>query len=46
MKMEILIETKPSFTEVWHKGHVTFDDKDYDFWLVDPHFLGSKMYIP
>ena len=34
--LDITIKTKPSFTEVWYEGSVTFKGKEYKFWLIDP----------
>jgi hypothetical protein len=30
------INRAPSFTEVWHEGFVSMDDKKYMFWIVNP----------
>lgn len=35
-KLELRINAKPSFTEVWYEGSVTFEGKEYKFWLIDP----------
>jgi len=32
----VSINRKPSFTEIWHEGSVTYDGKDYMFWLINP----------
>jgi hypothetical protein len=32
----VSINRKPSFTEVWYEGSVTYDGKDYMFWLINP----------
>jgi len=34
--MKIAIDARPSFTEVWTKGSVFYEDKEYEFWLIDP----------
>jgi hypothetical protein len=32
----VSINRKPSFTEIWYEGTVTYDGKDYMFWLINP----------
>jgi hypothetical protein len=32
----VSINKKPSFTEIWYEGTVTYDGKDYMFWLINP----------
>jgi hypothetical protein len=32
----VSINRKPSFTEIWYEGTVTYDSKDYMFWLINP----------
>lgn len=34
--MKVSINRKPSFTEVWYEGSVTFQNKEYSFWLINP----------
>ena len=35
-EIELTINNKPSFTEVWYEGKVVFKGKEYKFWLIDP----------
>lgn len=35
-EMELKLNAKPSFTEVWYEGSIVFNDKEHKFWLVDP----------
>ena len=30
------VSTKPSFTEVWYEGYVEYNEKKFQFWLIDP----------
>jgi hypothetical protein len=30
------VSTKPAFTEVWYEGYVEYDEKKFQFWLIDP----------
>lgn len=30
------ITRTPAFTEIWHEGSVTMNDKKYMFWLINP----------
>ncbi len=32
----VSINRQPSFTEIWYEGTVTYDGKDYMFWLINP----------
>jgi hypothetical protein len=32
----VSINRKPAFTEIWHEGSVTMNDKKYMFWLINP----------
>lgn len=34
--MTVSINRQPSFTEIWHEGSVTFENKEYSFWLINP----------
>jgi hypothetical protein len=34
--MMVKINRQPSFTEIWYEGTVTYDNKDYNFWLINP----------
>lgn len=38
----VLINRKPSFTEIWHEGSVEFDGKTYMFWLINPTGLDEQ----
>lgn len=38
----ISINKEPSFTEVWHEGHIEYNGEIHQFWLIypegrDPH---------
>lgn len=35
-KIELSINTKPSFTEIWYEGHVTYNGVEHKFWLIHP----------
>jgi hypothetical protein len=35
-QLTVSINRKPSFTEIWHEGSVTYDGKEYMFWLINP----------
>ena len=35
-QIKVEINKAPSFTEIWHEGSVTFNDKQYMFWLINP----------
>jgi len=32
----ISINKQPSFTEVWHEGHLEHDEEIHRFWLIHP----------
>jgi hypothetical protein len=32
----VSINRQPSFTEIWHEGSVTFENREYKFWLINP----------
>lgn len=32
----VKINRQPSFTEIWYEGSVTHEDKEYNFWLINP----------
>jgi hypothetical protein len=32
----VSINRQPSFTEIWHEGSVTYNNKEYMFWLINP----------
>jgi len=34
--MELKLNAKPSFTEVWYEGSITYKGKEHKFWLIDP----------
>jgi hypothetical protein len=34
--MMVKINRQPSFTEIWYEGTVTYDNKEYNFWLINP----------
>jgi len=34
--IDIQLNSKPSFTEIWYEGSVIFKEKEYKFWLIDP----------
>ncbi len=34
--MMVKINRQPSFTEIWCEGTVTYDNKEYNFWLINP----------
>ena len=35
-EVELQINKQPTFTETWYEGKVTYQGKDYQFWLIDP----------
>jgi hypothetical protein len=35
-QLTVSINRKPSFTEIWYEGSVEYDDKTYNFWLINP----------
>jgi len=35
-QITVTINKKPSFTEIWYEGNVEYDDKTYNFWLINP----------
>lgn len=38
----VSINKTPSFTEIWYEGSVTYNDKDYSFWLINPRGLDEQ----
>jgi hypothetical protein len=38
----VSINRQPSFTEIWYEGSVTYDGKDYNFWLINPRGLDDQ----
>jgi hypothetical protein len=36
MKNAITINKTPSFTEIWHEGHIEHEGKYHYFWLIHP----------
>lgn len=41
-QLTVSINRTPSFTEIWHEGSVTFDGKEYNFWLINPRGLDEQ----
>jgi hypothetical protein len=40
--MTVSINRQPSFTEIWHEGSVTFENKEYSFWLINPRGMDEQ----
>ena len=40
--MTVSINRKPSFTEIWYEGSVTYENKEYMFWLINPRGLDDQ----
>ena len=40
--MTVSINRKPSFTEIWHEGSVTYENKEHMFWLINPRGLDDQ----
>lgn len=38
----VTINKQPSFTEIWYEGSVTYEGKDYNFWLINPRGLDNQ----
>ena len=38
----VSINRQPSFTEIWHEGSVTYENKEYMFWLINPRGLDDQ----
>jgi len=38
----VSINRQPSFTEIWYEGSVTYEGKDYNFWLINPRGLDDQ----
>ena len=38
----VKINRQPSFTEIWHEGSVTYENKEYNFWLINPRGLDDQ----
>lgn len=34
--IEIQIKKHPLFQELWFEGFITYKEKEYKFWLIDP----------
>lgn len=32
----VSINRNPSFTEIWYEGSVEYNEKTYNFWLINP----------
>jgi hypothetical protein len=41
-KVVVSINRQPSFTEIWHEGSVTYENKEYMFWLINPRGLDDQ----
>ena len=39
---KVSINRQPSFTEIWHEGSVTFENKEYSFWLINPRGMDEQ----
>lgn len=35
-KASVVIKEEPLFLEAWHEGTVTYEEKEYKFWLINP----------
>jgi hypothetical protein len=35
-QITVSINRQPAFTEIWHEGSVTYNGKEYMFWLINP----------
>ena len=42
MTNAITINKTPSFTEIWHEGHVEHEGKYHYFWLIRPQGVDDK----
>jgi hypothetical protein len=40
--VKVSINKQPSFTEIWHEGSVTYNNKEYNFWLINPRGLDDQ----
>ena len=40
--MTVTINRQPSFTEIWYEGSVTYENKEYNFWLINPRGLDDQ----
>ena len=40
--MTVSINRQPSFTEIWYEGSVTYENKEYNFWLINPRGLDDQ----
>ena len=40
--MTVSINRKPSFTEIWHEGSVTYENKENMFWAIKPRGLDDQ----
>ena len=41
-QITVSINRQPSFTEIWHEGSVTYENKEYMFWLINPRGLDDQ----
>jgi len=41
-QVEVSINRKASFTEIWYEGSVTYNNKIYMFWLINPRGLDEE----
>jgi hypothetical protein len=41
-QVKVSINRQPSFTEIWHEGSVTFENKEYSFWLINPRGMDEQ----
>jgi hypothetical protein len=41
---KIVINKEPSFTEIWHEGHIEYNGEQHKFWLIHPKGLDPHGY--
>ena len=41
---KIVINKEPSFTEIWHEGHIEYNGEEHKFWLIHPKGLDPHGY--
>lgn len=41
---KIVINKEPSFTEIWHEGHIEYNGEQHKFWLIHPNGLDPHGY--
>jgi hypothetical protein len=41
-QVTVSINRQPSFTEIWHEGSVTYNGKEYMFWLINPRGIDDQ----